>query len=179
MRNWIVGTLAATALVLGASAVTAATLTATLSSNTANPGDVIVITLSGDPQGASEASALVFLETDAGVLGNENLVPDASAWQVPGTQGCVSATSCEIVNAFSFFPTLGVASNWGTVELDTTGLTAGSTVNLSFTGDPNLIYFGLLTDQSAGSVSIVPEPGTAAMLSLGLLGLGFAGRRHR
>ena len=178
MRNWIIGTIAAAGLVLGSSAATGATLTAVLSSNSANPGDVVTLTLSGDPQGASAGSILIALTTSAGSFVNAALQPDQSAWNVLNPQSC-AATSCSIADGFSFGATAGVASAYGTVDIDTAGLAPGSQVVLTLTGNPNLIYFGLNTDQPAGVINIVPEPGTAAMMGLGMLGLAFAGRHRK
>jgi hypothetical protein len=71
----------------------------------------------------------------------------------------------------------------GTIVWDTSGVTAGS----SWIGFTNVIVGavinGIITDVSAtvviNSHHIVPEPGTAALLGLGLVGLILAGRRSR
>jgi hypothetical protein len=181
--------LAAAALAFGASAAGAATLTATPSTTVFFPGEIVTITLAGDPEGGTASSILVDLIAvcsacggSSGTFQNEVLTAEPSAgWTVPPAPGTCSGNSCSLANTFSFGVVTGSAWAIGTVELNTAGVLPGTTIDLVFTSNPNLIYYGLSSDVVAATLYMggIPEPGTAALMGLGLLGLGFVARSRR
>jgi len=70
-----------------------------------------------------------------------------------------------------------------TLVFEVTGTSGFAFINLSQTSPGNVIGQpgGLSTtgtlNSGAGGVNIIPEPTTALLVSLGLVGLGIAGRR--
>lgn len=73
-----------------------------------------------------------------------------------------------------FAPGPGGSVTIGTLEIT---VAAGDVVNPFFTINDGLAGGGASIPADLNGITIVPEPATAGMMVLGLLGLGFAGRR--
>jgi hypothetical protein len=163
----------------------AATLSVVSNKTTYSPGETITLNVSGDGQGASSYAVFGRLQyTGAGgvtaVTQTQKLV--GSAWtsgsvgngagfsdsfnQIAGL-AALTATSLPTKNPFSTITLLAGAT--GTVNV-AWNVVSGSGFELSFFG---------LTNAPGTSFTIIPEPTTAALLGLGLVGLTLGGRRRR
>lgn len=91
---------------------------------------------------------------------------DGSAWS--GAQAVGGNSWFE--DTFSFFSLANLLSD-GVIKVGLTG-TAGD-----FMFDKS--FLTVKGDKSVGGATSVPEPGTLLMFGLGMLGVGFAGRRKR
>lgn len=204
MRSFITGITAAVVMLFAVSmnAVTVSVLwtdingTPTSAANiTVAPGDVITATLYLDGEGDNienysfsaqwdggavpllgSASSVEFMPTGFtanATVGLENLW-DSAAGATGETGG---------YEALCFFCSVGGNFAVGTVTL--TALAAGTTsVNSGafWAGVDDIIAVSgnvtASTTWGSAGVTVVPEPTTAGLLAIGLLGLGFAGRRR-
>ena len=175
------------ALVAFAFATTAGAATLSVVSNktTYSPGETITLNVSGDGQGASAYAVFGrLMYTGAGSVTPQTQTQKAvgTAWttgplangpgfsesfnQIAGLSA-LTATSLPTKNPFSTITLLAGAI--GTVNVAWNTAT-GSGFELSFFG---------LTNAPGTSFTIIPEPTTAALLGLGLVGLTLGGRRRR
>ena len=106
-----------------------------------------------------------------------------STWN-NGTGLCGTADSCAILDQFQIGTTFAPDPP-GQVITGTLGILASGAGALNLTiNQPLFQALGLTVGQVsvganlAGGVTVVPEPGTAAMVGLGLLGLASVGRRR-
>jgi len=177
-------TLIAVAAIIGlASAANAASVTVTADQASYNPGDTITLTVVADAS-TGEASTQVFgdlLLSGAGSVLGGAVVPGGLAsfggglpW-VLGTNPC-SPTVCTAMNQIggvSPFPVTNTPLNIAVITY-----TAGNAGLVNVAWDASTFDFFGISVPSGTSFTIVPEPTTAAMLGLGLLGLAVSGRRR-
>ena len=180
-------TAVATTLAL-ATAANAATLSVVADSPTYTIGQTITLTVTGDSEGGTATGIFGRLLFDnpavaaiaTGTPSQTTLLALGSIPWLVGVTGC-TAGDCNMFNQVGAFgATPAPASNLliATVSFQATNL---GTTNFNWETDSGtgfaLDFFGL-TNGAGGSFTVVPEPTTAALLGLGLLGLTFAGRRR-
>jgi hypothetical protein len=196
-RDKMKRTLTTVAALIGVIGLASAANAASLALDSNCPGEVcqlgtLTLTLTATNAG----------ETDAGVIGvllfnNALLDPPAQATQTPLVSAGVTWTQgglagfCNDANGrcrmFNQTRAGGAAAidNGGTFQLSTVTFTAVAQGTATFTwmispltpATQRLDYFGV-TNSPGLTITIVPEPTTAALLGLGLLGLAVAGRRR-
>ena len=153
------------------------------------PGDTVTLTVTGDSQGASTTGIFGRLLFDNPNIGNlaattatqtTLLALGTIPWLV-GTSTC-NASTCDMFNQVGAFgATPAPASNLLVSTVSFIAGNAGTTANVSWETDPGtgfaLDFFGI-TNSPGLTLTIIPEPTTAALLGLGLFGLAAAGRRR-
>ncbi len=175
-----------------ASAANAVSVVLSANQGTYNPGETITLTVkatTSDSPGTTDINLLGrILHTSAAVTPLANaaqfaLTGPGGSFGLGGLAAC-STTDCEVFDQVAFPAAINpLATNF---TLATNGYTAGATnisgwrvVSFSWkTVNPGKFDFFGLTNAPGTTITIVPEPTTAAMLGLGLLGLALAGRRR-
>jgi len=182
----------ATAVAGFATVANAATLTVTADAATYTTTDTITLTVTGSIDPNSEAAFNLFVTL--GVPGNATF-DSASAEQAftPGMFGNTnwsvgageSNVNAGVYSAFDQIFGTGAApfgNNYNGVDTATitaTALfTAGAPGAAAFDFGSDTNFFGISGASSGVTVTIVPEPTTAALMGLGLFGLAMAGRRR-
>lgn len=144
-------------------------------------GDTIVITVTTDSQGESLSSATAVV----GYTGPVTSLTSTPALPAPAN-GWISAPT-DVISSPGFrlaFDAINIASNDpGTGFGATLTFSANAPGVATFTigGNPNngiQLDFGTATPGASVSVTIVPEPTTAALLGIGLLGFALRSRRR-
>jgi hypothetical protein len=181
-------TLIAVAALIGlASAANAATLTVVANQAQYQVNDVITLTVTGDSQGASALSIFGRLNFSGAAQASAAGLPTQTTLlalgSLPWTAGPIAcnSSSCEMMNQLSAFGlSPAPASNLLVATVSFLATTVGTT-NVNWETNPGtgfqLDFFGL-TNATGTSFEVVPEPTTAALLGLGLLGLAVTGRRR-
>ncbi len=181
-------TLILLAAVVGfATAANAATLTLVSDKATYNIGETIVLTVTGDSGGPGGDAAFAIF---ARILYDAALTEGVSGSQVPHVIMMANASAgfagiefdgqaVSLNQVFGLSPqTMNASPTIGTTTLIAE---AAGTVNVNYyidsTNANTLNYFGI-TSQPGISFLIVPEPTTAALIGLGLVGLVLGGRRR-
>lgn len=181
-------TLTLTAAGLAASALLAfsaqaATLTMVTDKSTYNVGETITITVTGNSQGESATNVIgriTFDPTRTTVLTQSQTQYVSFGGFIMWTLGALNqqATNFKSFDQIGGLSPLPV-SNDPLIAIATLSADAVGVVDFSWvtTGTDKLDFFSI--SQAAGqTVTIIPEPTTAALLGMGLLGLAVAGRRR-
>jgi len=206
MRQWKQGLFAAACLLAVAAPINAATLVA--SAPDSAQGGLVTITLTGttvpySPDGIAPidtaqsidvrivGAGFTGVSVETGTVGiciaATGCIPGA-AYQVGGTQGTTiggnfiafSQIGGLAVGPLTNNMTVGVPFHTGESSLEAvfTTTAGGPGTYPIMLADLGVGFFGVSGSQQIGSYTVVPEPTTAALMGLGLLGLAVAGRRH-
>jgi len=176
------------ALVAFATAAGAATLSVVSNKLTYNPGETITLTVTGNSQGGKDDAAVGRLEYSAALT----TTTTSSQSQFTRAGGTLFALTGVLVQGDGFADVFNTIIDGGgsprTVDNLLTSTAqliadAAGTVVVTWSSSPGLEldFFGLTNATNPGpaaSFTIIPEPTTAALLGLGLLGLVLGGRRR-
>jgi hypothetical protein len=173
-----------------ASAASAASLTLAADKTTYNPGETITLTITGDDAGATSYGIQGVLLYDGALVNNgtrtqTSLTGPYGKW----TSGVLfEKDTGALAGTYSFAFSQGTGYAQGANQLpgalSTVTLIAKSagvvSIDWQHGGPNNSAFFGL-PDGSfpTTSLTIIPEPTAAALLSLGLIGLAWGGGRRR
>jgi len=153
------------------------------------PGEIITLTATAttsDSPGTLDNGILGrILHTAAAVtpLNNAAQVGIGGTF-APGSLAACNTVDCEVFDQIAFpsasnplLTNFAIATNGYTAGATNTSGWRVVTFNWKTAGTGKFDFFGL-TNAPGVTITIVPEPATAAMLGLGLLGLALAGRRR-
>jgi len=184
----------ATAVAGFATSVNAATVEITADSLTYSPGAPITLTVTGTINATAELTTNIdvrlaftnstFVSSTAEqALNPPPMFGAQTGWTVGGTEGTIVGGEVTVFNQIQGLPPGGPFVNNCNGSFTacsvsaTVVLTAGSPGTASFDLGALTNFFGV-GGGGGTSVTIIPEPGTAALMGLGLLGLVVAGRRR-
>ena len=193
MKRTVVSILAAAVASLAvAGAASAASITVVADSASYAPGDTITLTITTDSQGDTMSSFYMATLFDTSVLNlsdgegnpavlNSQTLPsgffgspinNAPTSEAGGIQSSLSGGAFPAAD-----PGTGIS---GITRLIVDGAAAPGVTTISFggAGVGNDFGFGSASAPASINITIVPEPTTAALLGLGVLGLAISGRRR-
>jgi hypothetical protein len=197
MKRFLIAVLGAA--VAFATVANAATLVATAPN--AASGGTVTITLVGttDPEsetaqsidvrivGAGFTSVSAETATGGVCVGGSGCIPGA-AYSVGGTQGTTVGGNFVALSQIGGLAAVPLTNNMTAGVPFNTGGSSLTAVFTTIAGAPGTYpitlssigagFFGVTGTTQIGSYTVVPEPTTAALMGLGMLGLAMAGRRR-
>lgn len=197
MKRFLIAVLGAA--VAFATVANAATLVATAPDSAS--GGTVTITLVGttDPEtetaqsidvrivGAGFTSVSAETATGGVCVGGSGCIPGA-AYSVGGTQGTTVGGNFVAFSQIGGLAAVPLTNNMTPGAVFSTGGSSLTAVFTTIAGAPGTYpitlsnigagFFGVTGTTQIGSYTVVPEPTTAALMGLGLLGLAMAGRRR-
>jgi hypothetical protein len=176
-------TLFIVAAVVGfASAASAFSLTVASDKLTYNVGETITITVTGDSDNVKSTFLFGALNYSAALT---TFVQNSQTRHTRGTLKMTTGTLASADGSSSVFNQIwgdAVARSVDQLQIATVQLLADGVGIVDVTWGATLNYFGATKATFPGTVAsfeIIPEPATAALLGLGVLGLVLGGRRRK
>jgi len=176
------------ALVAFATAASAATITVVSNKLTYNVGEQVILTVTGDSEGGKDSEVFGRLEYSAALTSSLT----SSQGQLTRAGGAIFAITGTLSQGDGFAEVINqIIDGGGTprtvdnLQISTATLVADAVGTVVVTWSNafgfEMDFFGLTTGTNPGpqaTFTIIPEPTTAALLGLGLLGLVLGGRRR-
>jgi hypothetical protein len=176
------------ALVAFATAASAATISVVSNKLTYNPGEQVILTVTGNSQGGKDDAVFGRLEYSAALTTSLT----SSQSQLTRGGGSIFALTGSLAQGEGFADVINqIIDSGGTprtvdnLQISTATLLADAAGTVAVTWSTGLgfelDFFGLTSGTNPGpqaTFTIIPEPTTAALLGLGLLGLVLGGRRR-
>jgi hypothetical protein len=167
------------ALALGAQA---ATLSISADQETYAVSDTITLTITGSST-AAETAVVLTGSLDIGGTGSATFLDTVQSPLMYGTMawapgGSLGVNPILAFDAISPYGTYAVSAGPLTSVM-TFHATSSGTVDFDWAGGDFVQYFDVTGAALGTSITIIPEPTTAGLMGLGLVGLAISGRRRK